>query len=368
MEQFADLLVIILIAAAIISMVSGNVESTIVIFAVIILDASPKNEKDIFNDCYYRGPTIYKKLDSIRDHSMYDTTVDVNENDKIITISTCTFEMDDLRLVIMARKVREGESLDVEPASVNPDAIFFEGWENRNNVKDPVSSVAPSKPDDSEESGEGNVSSETVSIPDEDKRFEIFDTAFFCATATADEPSSVRISAAYISDFNSDCTIGIVTYPSDGNVKIVSSSNSITYTPDNGYSGMDSFEISLSDRTGLNYDTAKVYVYVGMDQQTGVSVTNDILYLSPKAGKSDTEQINAKSATGEKLSYEILKTEGLYSGTAEVDENGKVTCTSIRDRRYQDVFKVLVTDESGYARMVEVRVNTTYNFEYETEI
>lgn len=37
--QFADLLVIILIAAAVISMLSGNVESTIVIFAVILLDA-----------------------------------------------------------------------------------------------------------------------------------------------------------------------------------------------------------------------------------------------------------------------------------------------------------------------------------------
>lgn len=37
--QFADLLVIILIVAAIISMISGNVESTIVIFAVIILNS-----------------------------------------------------------------------------------------------------------------------------------------------------------------------------------------------------------------------------------------------------------------------------------------------------------------------------------------
>lgn len=37
--QFADLLVIILIVAAVISMISGNVESTIVIFAVIILNA-----------------------------------------------------------------------------------------------------------------------------------------------------------------------------------------------------------------------------------------------------------------------------------------------------------------------------------------
>lgn len=39
LEQFADLLVIILIVAAIISMVSGNVESTIVIFAVIVLNS-----------------------------------------------------------------------------------------------------------------------------------------------------------------------------------------------------------------------------------------------------------------------------------------------------------------------------------------
>lgn len=39
LSQFADLLVIILIAAAIISMASGNVESTIVIFAVIIMNA-----------------------------------------------------------------------------------------------------------------------------------------------------------------------------------------------------------------------------------------------------------------------------------------------------------------------------------------
>lgn len=39
LSQFADLLVIILIAAAIISLISGNVESTIVIFAVIIMNA-----------------------------------------------------------------------------------------------------------------------------------------------------------------------------------------------------------------------------------------------------------------------------------------------------------------------------------------
>ena len=39
LEQFKDLLVIILIIAAVISMLSGNIESTIVIFAVLILNA-----------------------------------------------------------------------------------------------------------------------------------------------------------------------------------------------------------------------------------------------------------------------------------------------------------------------------------------
>ncbi len=38
-EQFRDLLVVILIAAAVISMLSGNAESTIVIVAVIVLNA-----------------------------------------------------------------------------------------------------------------------------------------------------------------------------------------------------------------------------------------------------------------------------------------------------------------------------------------
>ena len=39
LEQFKDLLVVILVVAAVISMLSGNAESTIVIFAVLVLNA-----------------------------------------------------------------------------------------------------------------------------------------------------------------------------------------------------------------------------------------------------------------------------------------------------------------------------------------
>lgn len=39
LEQFQDLLVVILMVAAVISMMSDNIESTLVIFAVIIMNA-----------------------------------------------------------------------------------------------------------------------------------------------------------------------------------------------------------------------------------------------------------------------------------------------------------------------------------------
>ena len=45
-EQFQDLLVVILIIAAVISMISGNVESTIVIFVVIAIIINQVTEEE----------------------------------------------------------------------------------------------------------------------------------------------------------------------------------------------------------------------------------------------------------------------------------------------------------------------------------
>ena len=64
--QFADLLVLILIAAAIVSMFSGNIESTIVIFAVIIMNAisvppstsRQKSPSTVSNPCPHRPPRL----------------------------------------------------------------------------------------------------------------------------------------------------------------------------------------------------------------------------------------------------------------------------------------------------------------------
>ncbi|MFT8887199.1 MAG: class B sortase [Ethanoligenens sp.] len=59
-------------------------------------------------------------VDRMRAQSLFNTNVDVAPIDKILTLSTCTYEFNDARFVIEARLVRPGESYDVAPAVDNP--------------------------------------------------------------------------------------------------------------------------------------------------------------------------------------------------------------------------------------------------------
>ncbi len=64
----------------------------------------------------------------MRERSVIDCPVSVNENDTLLTLSTCTgygYGVDGLRLVILARKVRPGEDsrVNVSDASYNPDPL-----------------------------------------------------------------------------------------------------------------------------------------------------------------------------------------------------------------------------------------------------
>lgn len=44
--------------------------------------------------------------------------VDINESDQILTLSTCSYELDDYRIIVAARKVREGEDPTVDPDQI----------------------------------------------------------------------------------------------------------------------------------------------------------------------------------------------------------------------------------------------------------
>ena len=66
----------------------------------------------------------------IRERSIIDTPVTANENDTLVTLSTCTYDMSEFRFVVVARKVRDGESskVDVSGAKENPDTLYPDAW------------------------------------------------------------------------------------------------------------------------------------------------------------------------------------------------------------------------------------------------
>jgi sortase B len=58
-------------------------------------------------------------------HTALDTGVDFGEDDQYMTLSTCSNEFEPSRLVVIGRKLRPGESAEVDTskASINADAI-----------------------------------------------------------------------------------------------------------------------------------------------------------------------------------------------------------------------------------------------------
>lgn len=103
------------------------------IFSVFI--TTPDSTADYFFD--YRKSTFTDASDflnfiyQVRIRSLVNIdTVDINENDRILMLSTCSYEVDrkDLhyRTVIAARKVRDGEAtdVDVDSAVVNEQPLY----------------------------------------------------------------------------------------------------------------------------------------------------------------------------------------------------------------------------------------------------
>ena len=74
-----------------------------------------ENEKDFMNYVY-----------NVRIRSLINCPVDVNEDDELITLSTCSYEFTNFRTVVVARRVRIGESekVDTSKASLNHNAVW----------------------------------------------------------------------------------------------------------------------------------------------------------------------------------------------------------------------------------------------------
>ena len=82
-----------------------------------VVDTDPerlKLAKSVFGEdlkTFDSAEAFTSYVETARACSLYHCTVDVQPGDRLLTLSTCTGTDDNLRLVVMARKVREGENL-----------------------------------------------------------------------------------------------------------------------------------------------------------------------------------------------------------------------------------------------------------------
>ncbi len=88
------------------------------IYAVYLADGKTDSEGYFFNYVFTNisDESFAGYIREIDKRKFYTTGVDIEPTDKILTLSTCCYDFDDARLVVVARLVREGESVAVNTA------------------------------------------------------------------------------------------------------------------------------------------------------------------------------------------------------------------------------------------------------------
>ncbi len=114
------------------------------IFAVFITNADPGQDRGVVFD--YHNRMIFNSENDFKDfydnvmlRNFYKTDVDVKYGDELLTLSTCSQEFWNGRLVIVARRVRDGESETTNSDSYleNPDKYMPIAWYEVMKIKPP---------------------------------------------------------------------------------------------------------------------------------------------------------------------------------------------------------------------------------------
>ena len=118
------------------------------VFSVFITNTLAEHDNgEVFN---YRYPQFASEEDflnfvtQVKVRSIIDTGVEVTAEDELLTLSTCTYEFDEARLVVMARKVRADETnaADTSMAKVNPNPLYPQVWYTKRGGQKPNVSVS----------------------------------------------------------------------------------------------------------------------------------------------------------------------------------------------------------------------------------
>jgi sortase B len=116
------------------------------IFAVFVTNGSDKKEPffDFVQSSFGSPSEFLNFVYQLRVRSVLNIdSVDVNENDQLLTLSTCSYEIENYRTVIVARKIREGEdeTVAVDSARINKNPLYPELWYKIKHQKPPKTST-----------------------------------------------------------------------------------------------------------------------------------------------------------------------------------------------------------------------------------
>ena len=124
-------------AAATLTMSTLYRQDQYLVFAVILTDESDKMKGRYFNTRrtnFEDDADFLDYMQQMRDRSLFDYPVEVRGTDQILVLSTCTgktsAKVKDGRLVVVARRVRDGERVSVDTNSIvkNSDVIMPYYW------------------------------------------------------------------------------------------------------------------------------------------------------------------------------------------------------------------------------------------------
>ncbi len=96
--------------------------------------------------------------------SLIVTGVDIQPGDHLITLSTCTYDFEEARFAIVARRVREGEAetVDTSAAYINPNPVMPKAWYEAKKIAALVAGVSLSPENLSLQPGETAALTATV--------------------------------------------------------------------------------------------------------------------------------------------------------------------------------------------------------------
>lgn len=107
------------------------------VYAVFITNSEPQNDNGYvfpYNFIDVSNSKFKSYIEEIDKRKLYTTGVDINENDKILTLSTCCYDFNEARLVVVARLKRDGESVSVDTSKAveNPNPKFPQAYYDAN--------------------------------------------------------------------------------------------------------------------------------------------------------------------------------------------------------------------------------------------